>query len=95
MHWDGIEYYSPALGRGVLYAFRGSAPDEPTHTFKLRGLDAGRRYALKFQDRVAPFQGEMTGQALMSKGVAITLAGPRSSELVFFEQSPRFPSLSH
>jgi len=98
VHWDGIEYYSPALGRGVLYAFRGSAPDAPTHTFQLRGLDAGRRYRLTFQDRVAPFQGETTGQALMTEGLAVTLAVPLSSELVFFEQravSRHHPSPSH
>ena len=88
VHWDGMEYYSPALGHGVLYAFRGSAPDAPTHTFQLRGLDPGGRYSLRFQDRVAPFQGEMTGQALMTEGITVTLAVPLTSELVFFEQSP-------
>ena len=88
VHWDGMEYYSPALGHGVLYAFRGSAPDAPTHTFQLRGLDPRGRYSLRFQDRVAPFQGEMTGQALMTEGITVTLAVPLTSELVFFEQSP-------
>ncbi len=87
VHWDGIEYYSPALGRGVLYAFRGSAPNAPTHAFQLRGLDPRGRYSLKFQDRVAPLQGEMTGQALMTEGIAVALAVPMSSELVFFEQT--------
>ena len=72
----------------MLYAFRGSEPDAPTHTFQLRGLDAKRRYALEFQDRVAPFQGEMTGQALMGEGVTVTLMSPLSSELVFFAQKP-------
>jgi len=43
VRWDGFEYYSPALRRGVLYAFRGSAPDQPAHRFRLRGLAPERR----------------------------------------------------
>jgi alpha-galactosidase len=41
VHWDGIEYYWARLGRGVLYAFRGSAPEQPTHRFRLLGLVPG------------------------------------------------------
>jgi hypothetical protein len=86
VHWDGIEYYSAALGRGVLYAFRGSAPDQPAHRFRLRGLTPGSRYALKFQDQGAAANRVQTGEVLMRQGVAVTLKWPLSSELVFFEQ---------
>jgi hypothetical protein len=86
VQWDGIEYYSARLGRGVLYAFRGSAPDEPAHRFRLRGLTPGRRYALKFQDQGAAADRVQTGEVLMQRGVAVTLKWPLSSELVFFEQ---------
>jgi len=48
-----IEYYSARLGRGVLYAFRGSAPDQPAHRFRLHALTPGSRCALKFQDQGA------------------------------------------
>ena len=84
--WDGIEYYSAALGRGVLYAFRGSAPDQPAHRFRFRGLTPGSRYALKFQDQGAAANRVQTGEVLMRQGVAVTLKWPLSSELVFFEQ---------
>ena len=84
MHWDGIEYYSARLGRGVLYAFRGSAPDQPAHRFRLRGLTPGRRYALKFQDQGAAADRVQTGEVLMQQGIAVTLRRPLSSELVFF-----------
>jgi len=87
VHWDGIEYYSAGLGRGVLYAFRGSAPDEPTHRFRLRGLIPGSRYALKFQDQGVAANRVLTGRALMQQGVAVTLTSPLASELVFFEQA--------
>src|SRR6202140_3437262 len=86
VHWDGIEYYSARLGRGVLYAFRGSAPDQSAHRFRLRGLTPGSRYALKFQDQGAAADRVQTGEVLMQQGVGETLKWPLSSELVFFEQ---------
>jgi hypothetical protein len=86
VHWDGMEYYSPTLGRGVLYAFRGSAPGDATHSFSLRGLESAARYALRFQD-----QGRtevVSGKILMHQGVAVTLTEPVSSELVFITRRP-------
>src|SRR6266436_5304649 len=88
VQWDGMEYYSARLGRGVLYAFRGSAPDQPAHRFRLRGLTPGRRYALRFQDHGGAADRVQTGEVLMRQGVAVTLRRPLSSELVFFEQVP-------
>jgi len=86
VQWDGIEYYSARLGRGVLYAFRGSAPDQPAHRFRLRGLTPRSRYALKFQDQGAAADRVQTGEVLMQQGVAVTLKWPLSSELLFFEK---------
>ncbi len=37
-HWDGIEYFDPQSGRGVLFAFRSTTP-ETRHRFLLKGLD--------------------------------------------------------
>jgi hypothetical protein len=86
VQWDGIEYYSGRLRRGVLYAFRGTAPDEPTHRFRLLGLKPGSRYRLKFQDRGAAANLVLAGQSLMQEGVEVTLALPLSSELIFLEE---------
>ena len=85
VHWDGMEYYSPQVRRGVLYAFRGSARDLSTHRFRLAGLNPGRRYRLKFQDNPAANR-ELTGQSLMQMGVDVRLSLPLSSELIFFEE---------
>jgi len=87
VHWDGMEYYSPQVRRGVLYAFRGSASDLPTHRFRLTGLDRGRRYRLEFQDNPAANR-ELTGQSLMQMGVDVRLVLPLSSDLIFFEEVP-------
>lgn len=85
VHWDGIEYYSAQSGRGVLYAFRGSAPDEPSHRFVLQGLVPEARYVLRFQDRKTA--AVLSGRELMSRGIAVKLE-PLSSELLFFERAP-------
>lgn len=85
VHWDAIEYYSARMRRGVLYAFRGSGRDQPTHRFRLAGLKRGGRYRLTFQDRPAANR-EMTGDALMQTGVDVALPLPLSSDLIFFEE---------
>jgi hypothetical protein len=86
VNWDGIEYYSARLRRGVLYAFRGTAADEPTHRFRLFGLKPRSRYRLMFQDRGAAANVVLAGQSLMQEGVEVTLDLPLSSELIFLEE---------
>ncbi|MGB8259414.1 MAG: alpha-galactosidase [Terracidiphilus sp.] len=87
VHWDGIEYWDPARGHGVVYAFRGSTPDELAHRFVLAGLSAAKRYRLHFQDGTAPDRVE-TGSALMNQGLEVRLDRPFSSELVLLEDAP-------
>jgi hypothetical protein len=88
VHWDGIEYYSAGLRRGVLYAFRGTASDQPTHRFHLFGLKPGSRYRLEFQDRGATANLVLAGQLLMQEGIEVRLDIPLSSELIFLEEVP-------
>ena len=87
VHWDGMEYYSPRLRRGVLYAFRGSTSDLAAHRYRLRGLNPAGRYRLTFQDNPAANL-ELSGEALMEMGVDVRLALPLSSDLIFFEEVP-------
>jgi hypothetical protein len=86
VNWDGIQYYSERLRRGVLYAFRGSVPDQPTHRFRMLGVKPGSRYLLKFQDQGAAANRVLAGQSLMQEGVEVTLSLPLSSELIFIEE---------
>jgi hypothetical protein len=86
VHWDGIEYYSAKLRRGVLYAFRGSGLDEPTHRFRLLGLKPRSRYRLTFQDQGAAASLVLAGRLLMQEGVEVTLGLPLSCELIFLEE---------
>jgi len=87
VHWDGIEYYSARLHRGVLYAFRGTVPDQATHRFRLFGLNPAGRYRVRFQDRGQAAERRLTGQVLMEEGVEVALPWPQSSELVFLDES--------
>lgn len=89
IHWDGMEYFDPELRRGVLYAFRGSEPKAGRHRFVLKGLDARRRYQLVFHDGGRNGRVVISGEALMQTGVEVALPVPLSSELVFFQESPR------
>jgi alpha-galactosidase len=84
VEWDGIEYVSPELDKGVLFAFRG-ATDVAAHSFKLKGLAAEKRYELTFEDGSGkPLT--MSGKELMQQGISVTLIGrPQSSELIFFK----------
>jgi len=70
----------------VVFAFRGTIPDEAEHRFVLAGLDAGKHYRLHFEDGSAPDR-ERTGGELMKSGLAVSLREPLSSELIFLEEA--------
>jgi alpha-galactosidase len=82
VHWDGMEYWDPALRQGVVFAFHGSDPVERQHRFVLAGLDPRTLYRLHFQDGTSPDE-TSSGQQLMTSGVQVVLPEPLSSELVF------------
>jgi len=86
IHWDGTEYWDPAHRHGVVFAFHGSAPEEPQHRYFLKGLDPVRSYQLHFEDGSSKDR-RMSGGELMKKGLSVVLPQPLSSELVFFAEN--------
>lgn len=86
IHWDGLEYFDAKRGRGVLYAFRGTADDQNQHTFALQGLRPDRQYHLRFHDHSAADR-SVSGRDLVNKGLTVVLPLPQSSELVFLDES--------
>jgi alpha-galactosidase len=82
VHWDGMEYWDPVRGEGVVFAFRGNDPNEPEHRFVLSGLDPAKHYSLHFEDGTSD-DIERTGKELMSVGLLLRLVHPLSSALVF------------
>ena len=85
VHWDAVEYWDPQRGKGVVYAFHGTSPEEQTHAFSLHGLQASNRYRLSFHDHSAPDR-VATGEELMANGVKVDLPLPNTSELIFVER---------
>jgi hypothetical protein len=85
VNWDGTEYWDPARNEGVVFAFRGTTPNETVHRFVLAGLDAAKRYELHFEDGSAPVA-QANGNELMTRGMKISLPNPLSSELVFLRE---------
>jgi hypothetical protein len=82
-NWDGIQYFDPATGKGVIYLFKPSAVAD-TITLKLRGVEAGKRYRVTFEDGSNPAV-EKTGEEF-AKGLEVTLKGVPVSELVWIEE---------
>lgn len=85
VNWDGVEYYDPGTGQGVVYVFKpGNGPD--TQAIKLKGLEAGRTYRLTFEDGSNP-AAVLPGEVLMREGFSMTLRGALVSELVWIERA--------
>jgi hypothetical protein len=84
-YWDAIEYWDPAHRNGVVYAFRGTIPNEKRHTFLLAGLNPAAHYKLHFENDSAP-DTDATGRELMGQGLELHLQHPLGSELVFITQ---------
>ena len=79
-NWDGIQYYDPAAGKGVVYLFK-PAPAADTMVVKLRGVEPGKTYRVTFEDGASP---AVKGVRESIKGLKITLRLP-VSELVFLD----------
>ncbi len=83
---DAIEYYDPISGKGVIYLFQPSG-DTATEPVRFKGLDPDQRYRATFDDDTHP-PVVQSGKDLIEKGLDVTLTGPESSELIFFEIAP-------
>ena len=89
VHWDGMEYFDPAAGRGVLFAFRGSLQGDDSHVFPMRGLRRQQLYQVMFQDHSSRDY-EASGDAILRNGITVKEGQPHSSELVFFADVSAF-----
>lgn len=80
---DGIQYYDPATGKGVVYIFQ--PVDQTPSIIRLKGLMPGETYRLSFEDASQP-PATMSGAALMNKGIMVQLKGDEASDLMFIER---------
>jgi alpha-galactosidase len=86
VRWDGAEYFDHQRRAGVVYAFRGSTPDEADHSFPLQGLRPAAMYELRFHAHSSPDR-VLSGRELMSSGLPVHLGSPDSSELIFVNET--------
>ena len=80
LHWDGIEYFDPASGRGVVFLFRPDSPDASQVIF-LKGLDQAANYHVSFEDTPATLR--RNGKSLMEEGLRVELSEPLTSAIVY------------
>ena len=86
-HWDGIQYFDPASGKGALIVFRPKA-QAATQRVILRGLSAGEFYVVTAVDGSVE-EGKRSGKELMQSGLVVTLPEQNSSDIVFFDEVRR------
>jgi len=81
--WGVLEMASRDRTRGICGVFQLSAPLGPEYLLRLRGLDAGRRYRVTFENTGQTC--EIDGFVLMKQGITIRLEGALTSELLICE----------
>jgi alpha-galactosidase len=74
--WEAIEYFHPALQRGVILVFRARAPQSRA-ALPVRGLDPARRYTIRSETR--------TGREWMRSPITVELPEQDSSEILWIE----------
>lgn len=84
VHWDGIQYWDEATGKGALFVFRGTT-DEKEHRFMLEGLRADARYNVTSEDGSVA-GAELTGEALSKNGLVARLEGTENSDIILIER---------
>jgi len=83
--WGVLELASASGDRALCGLFQLAAPDRPEHDLRLRGLDAGRRYRVTFDNTGQTC--ELSGAELMHQGLRVRLEGALTSELLLIEAS--------
>jgi alpha-galactosidase len=80
LRWDGLEYYDPRSGRGVLYVFRPPKSAVASQQVSLAGLTPDAAYQVEFEDTHTTLR--LTGHELMSGSLSVMLAKPFDTAIV-------------
>ncbi|MCM1021035.1 MAG: alpha-galactosidase [Muribaculum sp.] len=78
--WVGWMFYRPESSTGFIQAFRRKNAENSTQTLVLKGLDPKVDYTITNLDNGSTTT--MTGRALMTDGITVTLPQPESSALL-------------
>ena len=80
--WMAYQLSLPAKQEGAVLAFRRAECPMTSASFQLHGLDAAGVYTFECADSGKSWQ--VSGQELMTKGLAMSLDTPRTSRLLFY-----------
>ena len=69
----------------MVQAFRRGKNEEPTRTFRLRGLDRAARYTIENLDGQGPTT--VTGRELMEDGLAVVLPERPAAAVVLYSKA--------
>ena len=78
------EFFLPEQDRGMIMAFRPANCTQESGVFKLKGLDAQATYELEIVDNGQKL--EMTGEELMTEGLALIFPSPQLSLVIYINQ---------
>jgi alpha-galactosidase len=81
--WGVLELASEDRSRAICGLFQLGGPMQPEYLLRLRGLDAGRRYRVTWDN--AGQTCEVDGFTLMKQGITVRLEGALTSELLMCE----------
>ena len=81
--WGVLELASQDRLAAMAGVFQLASPQQAEYTLRLRGLDAGRRYRVTFDNGGCVC--EVDGFTLMKQGIIVRVEGPLTSELVLCE----------
>ncbi len=80
--WMAYQLLLSARQEGVVLAFRRAESPMTSASFQLHGLNAASMYTFECADSGKSWQ--VSGQELMTKGLALSLDTPRTSRLLFY-----------
>jgi alpha-galactosidase len=84
--WTAWQFNRPAVGKGLVQAFRRVAAEQPTALLKLRGLDADAPYQLTGLERYGGRRA--SGRDLMEKGLTVTIPTKPGAAVIVYELVP-------
>ena len=82
--WGVLELASEDRTRAICGLFQLGNPEQTEYLLRLRGLDAGRRYRITFDNRGQTC--EIDGFTLMNHGITVRLEGALTSELLICQE---------
>lgn len=84
--WCANQFNRPSFGDGIVQLFRRENSPYETATFKLRGLEANKKYNFTDADGSPDFTAD--GETLLNDGLKLTVEKKRTAKIYFYREIP-------